>query len=88
VHNCPLCKDYLTSAWSLLTMHIGGYGARCWYWPGRCQALVALLVSGARIGPHSFFEMHQLTRMESASLAPQQRLVAYAQVRRADVLMP
>jgi hypothetical protein len=38
--------------------------------PGQCQALVALLVSGARIGTHGFFEMHQLTRMESASLEP------------------
>jgi hypothetical protein len=60
-------------------------GAR-WYWAGQCQALAALRVSGARIGPHGFFEVHQLIGMESASLAPQQRLVACVRVCRVDVL--
>jgi hypothetical protein len=40
----------------------------------------------ARMGAHGFFEVRQLTRMESASLAPQQRLVACVQVCRVDVV--
>jgi hypothetical protein len=44
-------------------------GAR-WYWPGQYQALAALRVSETRMGSHGFFEVHQLIRLESASLAP------------------